>query len=130
MYKRQVRETGQIGARIDVASTHANQVVSTGNDLIYTLVRVDVPVSYTHLDVYKRQVYNLNVQMKESSELLEEVVVTAQKTKFASEKTGATTNISNTQIALSLIHISSLHTLNFSAKVGIFYIITLLLVQF
>ena len=37
--------------------------------------------------------------MKESSELLEEVVVTAQKTKFASEKTGATTNISNTQIA-------------------------------
>ena len=31
--------------------------------------------------------------MKESSELLEEVVVTAQKTKFASEKTGATTNI-------------------------------------
>ena len=45
------------------------------------------------------EVYNLNVQMKESSELLEEVVVTAQKTKFASEKTGATTNISNTQIA-------------------------------
>lgn len=44
------------------------------------------------------EVYNLNVQMKESSELLEEVVVTAQKTKFASEKTGATTNISNTQI--------------------------------
>ena len=44
------------------------------------------------------EVYNLNVQMKESSELLEEVVVTAQKTKIASEKTGATTNISNTQI--------------------------------
>ena len=45
------------------------------------------------------EVYNLNVQMQESSELLDEVIVTAQKTKFASEKTGATTNISNTQIA-------------------------------
>ena len=42
-------ETGQIGARIDVASTHANQVVSTGNDLIYTLVRVDVLMLLVHV---------------------------------------------------------------------------------
>ena len=54
---------------------------------------------YKDVTLQLGEVYNLNVQMKESSELLEEVVVTAQKTKFASEKTGATTNISNTQIA-------------------------------
>lgn len=44
------------------------------------------------------EVYNIDAQMGESSELLQEVVVTAQKTKFSTEKTGATTNISNTQI--------------------------------
>ncbi len=54
---------------------------------------------YKDVTLQLGEVYNLNVQMKESSELLEEVVVTAQKTKFAFEKTGATTNISNTQIA-------------------------------
>lgn len=45
------------------------------------------------------EVYNLDAEISESAELLQEVVVTAQKTKFTTEKTGATTNISNTQIA-------------------------------
>lgn len=36
--------------------------------------------------------------MSESSELLNEVIVTAAKTKFTAEKTGATTNISSAQI--------------------------------
>ena len=44
------------------------------------------------------EVYTIDAQLSESSELLQEVVVTAQKTKFSTEKTGATTNISNTQI--------------------------------
>ncbi len=44
------------------------------------------------------EVYNLDAKMSESAELLQEVVVTAQKTKFSTEKTGATTNISNAQI--------------------------------
>ena len=65
---------------------------------------------YKDVTLQLGEVYNLNVQMKESSELLEEVVVTAQKTKFASEKTGATTNISNTQIA-SMPSVSALPTI-------------------
>ena len=36
--------------------------------------------------------------MSESSELLNEVIVTAAKTKFTAEKTGATTNISSAQM--------------------------------
>ena len=42
--------------------------------------------------------YNLNVKLKESSETLDEIVITAAKTKFNTEKTGATTNISSSQI--------------------------------
>lgn len=55
-------------------------------------------VLYKDITLQLGEVYNLNTEMKESSELLNEVVVTAAKTKFAAEKTGATTNISSTQI--------------------------------
>ncbi len=45
------------------------------------------------------EVYNLSVSnLKESSEVLNEVVVVGTKSKFSAEKTGATTNISNDQI--------------------------------
>ncbi|MDE5711216.1 MAG: carboxypeptidase-like regulatory domain-containing protein, partial [Bacteroides sp.] len=53
-------------------------------------------VLYKDITLQLGEVYNLNTEMKESSELLNEVVVTAAKTKFAAEKTGATTNISST----------------------------------
>lgn len=55
-------------------------------------------VLYKDITLQLGEVYNLNTEMTESSELLNEVVVTATKTKFAAEKTGATTNISSTQI--------------------------------
>lgn len=55
-------------------------------------------VLYKDITLQLGEVYNLNTEMTESSELLNEVVVTAAKTKFAAEKTGATTNISSTQI--------------------------------
>ncbi|MBE6311041.1 MAG: TonB-dependent receptor [Bacteroidales bacterium] len=42
--------------------------------------------------------YNITVDMKPGDNVLDDVVVTAVKTKFAAEKTGATTNISNAQI--------------------------------
>ena len=42
--------------------------------------------------------YNITVDMKPGDNVLEDVVVTAVKTKFAAEKTGATTNISGAQI--------------------------------
>jgi hypothetical protein len=41
---------------------------------------------------------NLNVELKETTSDLSEVVVSASKTKFTTEKTGATTNITNSQI--------------------------------
>ncbi|MHB9056484.1 MAG: carboxypeptidase regulatory-like domain-containing protein, partial [Paludibacteraceae bacterium] len=42
--------------------------------------------------------YPLNVALSEESSTLDEVVVTAARTKFTTEKTGAVTNITNTQI--------------------------------
>lgn len=44
------------------------------------------------------ETYPLNVDLKESANQLQDVVVSAQRTKFTSEKTGAVTNISNSQI--------------------------------
>ena len=41
------------------------------------------------------ETYNLNVEIHESSEELDEVVVTAARTRFVTEKTGAALNISN-----------------------------------
>ena len=43
--------------------------------------------------------YVLNVLLTEESKTLDEIVVTALRTKFPTEKTGAVTNITNTQIA-------------------------------
>src|SRR5690554_3740764 len=42
--------------------------------------------------------YVLNVVLSEEATSLDEVVVTALRTKFSTEKTGAVTNITNTQI--------------------------------
>lgn len=41
------------------------------------------------------ETYNLKADIKESSEELDEVVITASRTKFVTEKTGASLNISN-----------------------------------
>ena len=46
-------------------------------------------VIYKDITLQLGEVYNLNVEMSESSELLNEVIVTAAKTKFTAEKTGA-----------------------------------------
>ena len=43
--------------------------------------------------------YVLNVVLSEESKTLDEIVVTALRTKFSTEKTGAVTNITNDQIA-------------------------------
>ena len=44
------------------------------------------------------ETYNLNTKVSEDASTLEEVVVSAKRTKFAAEKTGASTNISSDQI--------------------------------
>jgi len=45
------------------------------------------------------EIYTLSVELKEGSKELSEVVVSTQKTKFSTEKTGASTNISSEKIA-------------------------------
>lgn len=57
-------------------------------------------VKYTGLVLQLGENYVLNVEMKESSELLDEVVVTANASKFSGLKTGASTNISNKQLTI------------------------------
>ena len=50
---------------------------------------------YKEVTLQLGETYNLNVDLKESSEELDEVVVTAERTRFMTEKTGAALNISN-----------------------------------
>lgn len=57
------------------------------------------PVIYTDVTLQLAETYGLNVTMKEDSEMLSEAVIVASAaSKFAAEKTGASTNISNAQI--------------------------------
>ena len=56
--------------------------------------------NYTGVTLQLAETYNLNAQISESTEALSEAVVVAQAaSKFSLEKTGAATNISNSQIA-------------------------------
>ena len=65
---------------------HPNDESGIVHQYVYRLpfLRKEMCIRDRYKDVTLQlgEVYNLNVQMKESSELLEEVVVTAQKTKF------------------------------------------------
>ena len=54
--------------------------------------------SYKGIQLQLGEVYNLNVQLSEDATVLGEVVVSATASKFAAEKTGASTNINNSQI--------------------------------
>ncbi|SKC38081.1 Carboxypeptidase regulatory-like domain-containing protein [Bacteroidales bacterium WCE2008] len=56
-------------------------------------------VIYTDITLILAETYNLNASVKESSEFLSEAVVISEAvSKFAQEKTGAATNINNSQI--------------------------------
>lgn len=55
--------------------------------------------TYTGIKLQLAEVYNLNVELTEDAALLGEVVVSATASKFAAEKTGASTNINKSQIA-------------------------------
>ncbi|WP_291530646.1 TonB-dependent receptor [Bacteroides sp. UBA939] len=52
----------------------------------------------TDITLQLAETYNQNFELKEDVNLLGEVVVSAKASKFAAEKTGTSTNISNTQI--------------------------------
>lgn len=55
--------------------------------------------TYTGVVLQLGEVYNLNPVLTEDANELKEVVVNAKATKFTTEKTGASTNITNRQIA-------------------------------
>ena len=89
----------QYGAITNMDGRYTIQGMRTGGPYKLTISYVGYQgVVYEDITLQLGEVYNLNVTMKESSELLGEVVVTAAKTKFAAEKTGASTNISSAQI--------------------------------
>ena len=56
------------------------------------------PVKFTDIILQLGETYIVNGTMRMSSEFLDEVIVTASGSKFNEEKTGASTNISNSQI--------------------------------
>lgn len=53
---------------------------------------------YTGIQLQLGETYSLNVTLHEASELLGEITITASRSKFSAEKTGATTNISSEQL--------------------------------
>ena len=89
----------QYGAITNMDGRYTIQGMRTGGPYKLSISYVGYQgVVYEDITLQLGEVYNLNVEMKEASELLGEVVGTAAKTKFAAEKTGASTNISSAQI--------------------------------
>lgn len=90
----------QYGTITNIDGRFSLQGMRTGGPYKVTISYVGYQ-SAIHKDILLQlgETYNLNVELKESSEALDEVVITASKSKFSSEKTGATTNISSREIA-------------------------------
>ena len=88
------------GTITNVDGRFSLQGMRTGGPYKVTISYVGYQSSvYTGIMLQLGETYNINAELKESSELLDEVVITATKSKFSNEKTGATTNISASQIA-------------------------------
>ena len=87
------------GTITNVDGRFSLQGMRTGGPYKVTISYVGYQSSvYSGITLQLGENYNLNVKLKESSETLDEIVITAAKTKFNTEKTGATTNISSSQI--------------------------------
>lgn len=88
------------GAITNMDGRYSIQGMRTGGPYTVTVSYVGFQTSILkEITLQLGEVYNLNVELSESSELLGEVVVTATASKFAAEKTGATTNINVNQIS-------------------------------
>lgn len=87
------------GAITNLDGRYAIQGMRTGGPYTVTVSFVGYQ-SRTFRDITLQlgEIYNLNVEISESSELLGEVVVTGTASKFSQEKTGATTNINQAAI--------------------------------
>lgn len=88
------------GAITNIDGRYTIEGMRTGNYLVEVSYVGFTTLKFTDVMLRLGENYVLNVEMKESSELLDEVVVVANKSKFSDVKTGATTNISNKQLTL------------------------------
>ncbi|MBQ6746474.1 MAG: TonB-dependent receptor [Bacteroidaceae bacterium] len=87
------------GAITNVDGRYAIQGMRTGGPYTVTISYIGYSTrTYKDITLQLGEIFNLNVEISESSELLSEVVVTGTTSKFAQEKTGATTNINNATI--------------------------------
>jgi len=90
----------QYGAITNIDGRYAIQGMRAGGPYKVTISYVGYQTaSYQDVTLILGETYVLNHKMKESSELLDEVVISATATKFNTAKTGAVTNINNQQIA-------------------------------
>jgi hypothetical protein len=87
------------GAITNVDGRYAIQGMRTGGPYTVTISYIGYSTrTYKDIMLQLGEIFNLNVEISESAEMLGEVVVTGTASKFAQEKTGATTNINNATI--------------------------------
>ena len=90
----------QYGAITNLDGRYAIQGMRAGGPYKVTISYVGYQTaSYQDVTLVLGETYVLNHKMKDSAELLDEVVISATATKFNTAKTGAVTNINNQQIA-------------------------------
>ena len=90
----------QYGAITNIDGRYAIQGMRAGGPYKVTISYVGYQTaSYQDVVLVLGETYVLNHKMKDSAELLDEVVISATATKFNTAKTGAVTNINNQQIA-------------------------------
>ncbi|MBO7418731.1 MAG: TonB-dependent receptor [Bacteroidaceae bacterium] len=87
------------GAITNIDGRYAIQGMRTGGPYTVTISYIGYSTrTYKDITLQLGEIFNLNVEISESAEMLGEVVVTGTASKFAQEKTGATTNINNATI--------------------------------
>ena len=90
----------QYGAITNIDGRYAIQGMRAGGPYKVTISYVGYQTAnYQDVTLVLGETYVLNHKMKDSAELLDEVVISATATKFNTAKTGAVTNINNQQIA-------------------------------
>jgi hypothetical protein len=90
----------QYGAITNIDGRYSIQGMRAGGPYRVTISYVGYQTaSYQDVTLVLGETYVLNHKMKETAELLDEVVISATATKFNTAKTGAVTNINNQQIA-------------------------------
>lgn len=90
----------QYGAITNVDGRYTIQGMRTGGPYSVTVSYIGYQTAiFKDINLSLGETYNLNVQLNESTELLDEVVVIGMRSAFSAEKTGATTNISNDQMS-------------------------------